>query len=138
MDFRKRLKTRLHIAIIYIILGIGMIAGVNIIKAENYFISSFGFMFLIYGVTRIGNYLKITRSDETIKKREIAETDERNIMIVHRARSITFSIYIMMSGTAVIILSLLDFQRQAQLVAYTVCALMVIYSICYFILQRKY
>ena len=55
MDYKKKLKSRLNIAIIYIALGIIMIVGVFPTKTDNDFISPFGFALIIMGIVRIGN-----------------------------------------------------------------------------------
>ena len=87
MEFKKKLKTRLYIAIIYISLGIMMITGTFAIKTDNDFISSFGFALVVMGIVRIRNYFMITKNEETIKKQQIAETDERNLSILNKAKS---------------------------------------------------
>ena len=93
MDYKEKLKKRLYIAIIYTALGVMMIVGANITQTDNHFISSFGLGLVICGIIRIRNYIIITKNEETIQKQRIAENDERNIAIMHRARSITFFVY---------------------------------------------
>lgn len=137
MDFKKKLKTRLHIAVIYTALGIMITAGAIITKTDNVFLSSFGFPLAMIGIIRIRNYFMITKSEETIKKQEIAETDERNLAIMHKARSIAFITYIMISCAALIILLLFDMQYEARLISYSICLLLIIYWIAYFIVRKK-
>ena len=137
MDYKEKLKLRLYIAIIYIALGIMMMVGAFATKTNNSFISSFGFAMVIMGIVRIRNYFMITRNEETIRKQQIAETDERNLLILNKAKSATFSIYILLSGTAVIILSLFNMHDIARWIAYSVCLLVVIYWIAYWVYQKK-
>ena len=70
------------------ILGLVMIAAFNIIETENNFLSSFGFALVVIGIVHIRNYIMITKNEETIKKRQIAETDERNIAIANKAKKL--------------------------------------------------
>ena len=137
MDYKQKLKSRLYIAIIYIALGIMMIVGTFAIETDNSFISSFGFALVIMGIVRIRNYYMITKNEENIRKQQIVETDERNISIIHKAKSATFSIYITLMGTAVIILSLFNMHDIAKYIAYSVCSLVVIYWIAYWVYQKK-
>lgn len=137
MDFKKKLKSRLNIAIIYIILGIMMIAAAFITKTDNDFISSFGFAMIIMGLVRIRNYRMITKDEDTIRKQQIIETDERNISIIRKAKSAAFSIYAFLSGIAVIILSFLKMHEEAKWIALSVLLLVVIYWICYFVYHKK-
>ena len=108
MDFRKKIKIRLSVAIGYIILGLAMIVAFNIIKTENNFLSSFGFALTVIGIVHIRKYIMITKNEETITKRQIAETDERNISIANKAKSISFIIYVILSCVSVIVLELFN------------------------------
>ncbi len=137
MDYKQKLKSRLYVAIIYIALGIMMIVGTFATTPDNDFISSFGFALVAMGIVRVRNYYMITRNEETIRKQQIAETDERNLLILHKAKSAAFSIYTLLSGTAVIILSLFNMHEAAKWIAYSVLLLVVIYWICYWVYQKK-
>ncbi|MBE6622805.1 MAG: hypothetical protein E7621_01230 [Ruminococcaceae bacterium] len=135
MEFKKKLKKRLYIAVAYTVLGLLMTASSFIIHTDD-FISSFGFALFLMGIVRIRNYFIITRTEETIKKREITETDERNILIMNRAKSTAFSIYVLLSSFVVIILSFLNMHELSKCIAIGVCVLVVIYWICYMIYQK--
>lgn len=138
MDFKKKLKSRLNVGIIYIMLGIIMIVLSFIIsKADNTFVSSFGFALLMIGIVRVRNYLIITKSEENIRKQEIAETDERNISIMHKAKSTAFSIYTLFLSVAVIVLSFLNMHEVAKWISCSVLLLVVLYWICYLVYQKK-
>lgn len=137
MDFKKKLKTRLCVAIIYIVLGILMIAGAVIAKVDNEFLSSFGLALVAMGIVRVRNYFIITKNEETIKKQMIVETDERNLSILNKAKSVTFNIYILISCIAVIILSLLEMHEIARWISYSVCLLVAIYWIAYWVIRKK-
>ncbi len=137
MDFKKRLKTRLNVAFIYIAIGITSIVASFIMKTDNYFISSWGIALVVIGIARIKKHRIITRSEDTIRKQQIIETDERNITIVYKARSAAFLIYILLLGLIVIILGFLDIVEAAKWISYSVCLLIVIYWGCYMIYQKK-
>ena len=91
----------------------------------------------VIGCVRIRNYVIITRNDESIKKQQIAETDERNISIMHKARSAAFLVYILISCAVVTTLSVLNLHDIAKWIGYSVLSLVVIYWICYWVYQRK-
>lgn len=137
MNFRKKLKIRLFIAIGYIILGIAMIVAFNVIRTENNFLSSFGFALTIIGIAQIRNYLMITKNEETMKKRQIAETDERNISIANKAKSVSFIIYVILACVSVIVLEILNKTQLAMILSGTVCVLISIYWISYWIISKK-
>ena len=137
MDFKKKLKTRLYVAIIYIALGILMIAGVFLSKSDNDFISALGFAVAMVGVARIIQYLKITKNEDSIKKQKINEPDERNLSIIQKAKSATFSIYLLFSCTVVIITSLFDMPDVANWFGYSQFVLVIIYWIAYWVIRKK-
>ena len=138
MDFRKKLKLRLITAIIYAVVGVLIIIGVVIAKPDNAFISSFGVALAVMGIARLRNYFLITRNEETLRKQEITETDERNLSIVNKARSAAFYIYFMLSGVTVIVLSFLGLHEAAKWIACSVMLLAVIYWICYLVYRKKF
>ncbi len=137
MEFTKKLKTRLYVTIIYIALGIIMIASTFVTKTNNSFISSFGLALTVLGIVRIKKHFLITKNEETIRKQQITETDERNVSIMHKARSSAFSLYTLISGIIVIILSFFNIHNVAKYIAYSVLLLVSLYWICYIIYQKK-
>ena len=137
MSFKNKLKTRLYYGIICIVLGVVMIIGVTVTKSENEYISAFGFALAMVGVVRIIQYLKITKNEDSIKKQEINETDERNLSIIQKAKSATFSIYLLISCSVVIVTALIDMPDVAKWIGYSQFVLVIIYWICYWIYQKK-
>ncbi len=137
MDFKKKLKVRLFTAIAYIVLGAAMIIISLAIKTENEFISSFGFALIFVGIARIRKHMLITKNDETVKRQEIAETDERNIYIANKAKTFTFSLYIIISCLAAIVLQFFDVSLLSQYIFLSVCLLLIIYWVSYFIIRKK-
>jgi len=138
MDFKKKLKTRLYLAIGYIIFGALIVLIANLHNAADSYFSTFGLALAVCGVVRIRNYFIITKDEESIRKQEIAESDERTIMIVHKARSMTFSLYVMLSCIVVIVLMIVGQEQLAQLIAWSVCILVGIYWVSYLYLRKKY
>lgn len=137
MEFKKKLKIRLWVAISYIVLGIAMATVAIVSKTENQFISSFGLALTVMGIARVRNYFLITKNEDTLRKREIAETDERNVSITNKARSAAFTVYILLAGVFVIVMRLLDKIEISVWVSYSVALLVFIYWICYIIYQKK-
>lgn len=137
MDFKKKLKIRLYTAISYIVLGVALIVIAFITKMENEYFSPLGFAFAVIGIARVKQYFLISKNEETIKKQEIRETDERNIAIANKAKSVSFSLYILVSCIAIIILQILGKSDLASILGLTVCALLIFYWISYFIIRKK-
>lgn len=136
MNFKKRIKIRLYVGIIYILLGIAMIVSSALTNDNKSFFSSFGLAFIVMGLVKVRNYKLITKNENTLRKQEIAETDERSISIVHKARSTAFTIYILCASLSVIVLALLKFSQIAMWISYAVALLVLIYWICYLIYNK--
>lgn len=137
MNFKKKLKIRLYCGIGFTLLGIAIIVISNLIRPANEYLSMFGLCMAVVGINRIRHYFLITKNEETIQKREVAESDERNIYISSKARSIAFYIYVLAVSLAVIVFHILGRQEIAVFLFYTVCLLLVIYWITYFIVRKK-
>lgn len=138
MDFKKKLKQRLYIAISYIVLGIILITTDILNHFDNYFFFSFGVALLMMGILRIFRYRKITRDEKSVRQQEVAEKDERLLMMSERAKSWAFSFSLMVGGSVVIVLSLLGYHDLAQPFAWYVCGMTVLYWICWNIIRKKY
>ena len=81
---------------------------------------------------------KITKDDASIHRQEVAETDERILMMNEKARSWAFSYSILIAGIVVIVLSLLGKHEAAQPFAWYVCGQICLYWVCWLILRKKY
>lgn len=137
MNFNKKLKIRLITAIVYVVLGVSLMVTFNLTELENEVLSYLSFAFVIIGLARIRNHFIITRNEETVRKREIAEKDERNVSIVHKARSITFIAYLICAGMTVNVLMLCNMMQTAQIISYTVAFIVLVYWISYFIISKR-
>ncbi|MDO5396485.1 MAG: DUF2178 domain-containing protein [bacterium] len=138
MEFRKKLKLRLYAAVGYTAIGAVLIIISFFGAAENEMLSAFGAVFIVMGIARIVQHIRITKDEASLRDREIVETDERNVMLMTKARSLTFSIYIMLAGITMVVLYLLNKAFAAQIVAYAICTITLIYFVCYHIISRKY
>lgn len=138
MEFKKKLRTRLYVAISYILLGLVLIAANTLNHFENDFFFSFGIALLVMGVVRLIRHRKITKDEASMRKQEVAETDERFLMMSERAKSWAFSFSVLIAGIIVIVLSLLGYQEEALPFAWFVCGQVALYWVCWIILQKKY
>lgn len=138
MAFKTKLKQRLYIAISYIVLGTILTAAYLFFGWENDYFFSFGLILLLMGVLRLFRYRKITADDNSIRKQEVTESDERNRMLSERARSWAFSVSILFSGILVIVLNLLGYREQALPFAWYVCGMITIYWVIRLIISKKY
>lgn len=138
MEFKKKMKQRLYIAVSYIALGLVLLAVGFTGKSDNYFFTGFGAALMAMGFLRLLRYRKVTRDDKSLRKQELAESDERYRMMAEQARSWAFSFSIMAAGILVIVLNLLGYQEEALPFAWFVCGMVALYWVCWCIVKRKY
>ena len=138
MEFKKKLQARLYIAVSYIVIGLLLIAADALNHFENQFFFSFGITLIVMGILRLIRHRKITRDDASIHRQEVAETDERTLMMIEKARSWTFSYSVLIAGIAVIVLSLMGYHDQAQPFAWYVCGQIGLFWVCWLIIRKKY
>lgn len=137
MDFEKRLKTRRNIMISYMITGVILIALYLLKLTENEYLMTFGVALALLGLLKIVQYKRITKDEESIRKRRIAESDERNIAIMHKAKSAAFGLYVIIAGISVIVLEMIGEKECSAFIAFSVCALVLLYWISYFFYSKK-
>ena len=138
MDFQKKLKTRRIVAISYIVLGLILILVDLVTHSADYFYFSFGIVMVCMGILRLIRHHRITKDEKTIRKQELAESDERTRMIADRARSWTFTLSVTMAGIIVLVLSLLGYHDEALPFTWFICGMVTIYWVCYVIIRKKY
>ncbi|MBR3949566.1 MAG: DUF2178 domain-containing protein [Oscillospiraceae bacterium] len=138
MDFKKRLKQRFLTAVSYIVIGLILLLSACLTNFENHFLTAYGIALVLMGILRLIRHRKITASEQTIRRQELAETDERTRMIAERARSWAFSLTILLAGIAVIVLSLLGRHEEALPFSWLVCGMVVLYWLCWYFVQKKY
>lgn len=138
MDFNRKMKIRKYAALVIMLLGAGLIAANLTGITGNDILSSLGLMFLVIGAARLVQYKRITADSESLNARRIAETDERNVMLWTKARSLAVSVYSLVTALAVVVLYVFNMQTAAQIVSYCLLSFVVIYWVCYFIISRKY
>lgn len=137
MDFSKKLKLRLCLAVLYILLGITSIIVYTFNLGEDTVLLTFGTAFTAMGVLRVIRYFKITRNPESVRRRKTEESDERIIAIVRRAKAVAFGVYTFGAAILVIVLEFLGKSSLASVIALNICAIVFIYWLSYIILQKR-
>ena len=138
MNFQKRMQMWHKLAIVYVGIGVLLMVTAAVTKSDNPFLTTFGACLLVLGVTRFLRWRRVTGSPETMQKTEIEMTDERNLMLMHRARSAAFVLYVISASVIVIVLSFLGIHQIAEWIAFSMSILVLFYWICWLVIRRKY
>lgn len=137
MEFKKKLRIRLYLAIGYMVFGALMCALFCGLMLKNDYIAAMGFAMIAVGALQLWKYFRITKSEESVRSREIMEKDERNVSIAHRAKSMAFSMYILLACAASIVLGIMGRLQMAQVLSGNVCVMLVIYLVSYAVIRNK-
>jgi len=138
MDYKKKLKQRLYVHLGWAGIGALFILFWCIRQPENTYPLSLGIAFVLMGIIRTVQYRQAVKDEQALRQKELAETDERNLMMSERAKSWAFSISVFIAGDLAIILSLLGKQDLSLLFAWFLCGMTLLYWICWNIIRKKY
>lgn len=136
MDFRKKMKLRFYTAFVLLALGAAAIVLGVVFDAE--YASPLGAVLLVMGVARIVQYRRIMTNEDTLRKYEVAETDERNLMLWTKARAAAFSLTIVLAALVSTVLYLLHRDEIARTLSFTLYAMLILYYAAYAIYKKKY
>ena len=123
--------------ILFILFGVAMwMLGLRGIVDE--FWSGMGTSLLVIGILRLIRMYRFQK-DETYREQvEIATTDERNQFIRSRAWAWTGYLFILITGSSVLILKLMGQDLLSQAASWAVCLMLILYWGTYQILKKKY
>ena len=112
--------------------------GLGFAEVVDEFWSGMGSALLVIGIIRLLRFYRLKKNSTYQEKMETAVTDERNQFIRMKAWSWAGYLFIMVSAIATIICKLLGQDLLCQMASFTVCLMLVLYWICYFVLKKKY
>ena len=113
-------------------------AGLGIAEIVDEFWSGMGSALAIVGALRLLRFYRLKKNESYREKMETAATDERNQFIRMKAWSWAGYLFIIVSALGTIIFKILGQDLLSQVASYTVCLMLVLYWISYFVLKKKY
>ncbi len=137
MSYEKKLKLRTLLQAIWALTGIAMIilyvAGIAKDEQSAYFGAALCAASLIGAIKKI----RILRNPGLLKKSGIAENDERNILLMLKAKNSAASISASAAFLAIIYFMITGNSQVAETIAMCVCAYVVFYIISYYLFAKK-
>ena len=129
---------RLALSIFWIVLGV-VLLGLSVTEViDSTYYGGMGGGFIAVGILQVMRNLKYRRDPEYREKIDVEVSDERNKYL--RMQSWSWAGYIMVIGLAIssVIAMILKQERVQLTLMYSMCALLMVYTISYYILSRKY
>ena len=120
-----------------LVAGLALI-GLGFAEIVDEFWSGMGSALLVIGAIRLLRFYRLKKNDGYREKMETAQTDERNQFIRMKAWSWAGYLFIMVTAVATIIFRILGQELLSQVASYSVCLMLVLYWVSYFVLKKKY
>ena len=128
---------RALLSIVWIILGIGLIAA-SFFEAVDEFWSGMGSAFILVGILQLIRFTRYSKNAEYREKVDTEVNDERNRYITGKAWGWAGYLFVLISAVGCIIFRILGKNELSLLASGALCLLLVLYWVSYFILKRKY
>ena len=131
------MKKKMILYILYVCIGLALF-GLGVAEVLGAFWSGSGAALMTIGILRLIRMYRFQK-DETYREQvEIATTDERNQFIRSRAWAWTGYLFILITGSSVLILKLMGQDLLSQAASWAVCLMLLLYWSTYHILKKKY
>ena len=133
----KTTKKNIAMSIFWVVVGICLFI-LAVIDVIDSFWAGMGGGFLGVGIGQLIRLRRYKNDPEYQEKVDISNSDERNKFLASKAWAAAGNMFIILSGIAVIVLRILGYDQYSLWAAYNVCALLVLYLLCYLWATKKY
>ena len=123
--------------IIYLAIG-AVLIGLGFAGIVDEFWSGMGSALLIVGALRLLRMYRLRSNTDYRERVETEATDERNRFIRNKAWAWSAYIYMLTAAAATIILRVIGLDMWSLAASYSVCFMLVVFWISYWILRKKY
>ena len=141
-EIREQIKFRNYFLIFFVILGIiyfilrVLNIGIGAVEGEaSYIYSGIAGAYILVGILSVIKNIRLLKNDELLKKYAVEVKDERNVLMQRRALSISVYIYVWAGFIAGLVIAPVNYGASCA-VFYSICALLIIYSVTRYILNR--
>ena len=122
---------------IYILVGV-ILWILGMIEMVDDFWSGMGSALVLVGILRLVRMYRFKNDDAYREKMEIETTDERNRFIRNKALAWAGYLFILIAACSVIILKIMGQEVLSMAVSGSLCLMLILYYVSYFILRKKY
>lgn len=125
------------LSIVWVIVGVVLI-GLALVEKVDAFWSGMGSGLLTVGILQLLKTHRLQNNAVYREKMEIEISDERNQFLRSKAWAWTGYLFILIAGSAIIVLRIVGQDLLSMAASYAVCLMLVLYWISYYVLKRKY
>ena len=130
-------KKNMVLAVTWILVGTALFVS-GVLGIVDAYWSGMGGGFLGVGIARLVRVIRYHNDEEYREKMDVQAKDERNLFLIGKAWSWAGSLYVILSGIAVIVLKIAGYDELSTWAAYSACLMLLLYWLSYLWLRRKY
>ena len=128
---------RIVVYLVYILLGVAL-CGLAFAEVVDEFWSGMGSGLMVVGVLRLVRMYRVQKDKDYREMIEIAAADERNCFIRNKVWAWAGYLFILLTGSSVIILKIAGQDLLSLAASWAVCAMLFLYWVSYMVLRKKY
>ncbi len=125
------------IAYIILLIGGAVILGLGTAGIADSFYSGMGGGIIGISIIRLVQLVRFSKDKKYAKKVEIEVSDERNIYISNKAKSMAFNWGILACAAATVVLRIIGMNDQSTICGLTICIVLVLYWVIYLIYNKN-
>ena len=135
---KKRIMNIIFINLAFVAVGGLLFVAGLFLMPDSHLLMPLGAGCIVSGFVKTMRMVKILKGGEAKIKEFDASFDERNIMISAKAGDLSYKAFCLVGFIVVAILALLGMDDIAMIIAYVICALLIIYVASYWYYSKKY
>ena len=93
---------------------------------------------LAIGIVQLLRVIRMEQNPELKKRIETASKDERYAFIFMKAKEAAFAIYLLITGVLCMVWMILGYREEGMMAGMSICLLVILYTVLFHILARKY
>ena len=130
-------KGKMYFSAFWVLLGVTLFA-LSVAGVADSFWSGMGGGMIGVGIAQLIRFRRAEKDQQYREEQEIKASDERNLFIQCKAWQWAVTLYIIISGVAVVVLKILGQEQLSMAASFSICGLVLLYWVCWLVLQKKY
>lgn len=128
---------RIIVSVMWVVIG-SILIGLSFVGIVDSFWNGMGSGLLAIGVLQLLRFYRFNRNEAYREKVEIERNDERNHFIHNKAWAWSGYLFVMIAAVSCIIFRIIGQELLSFAASGSVCLMLVLYWISYYVLKRKY
>ena len=125
------------INVVWVMIGLVLVGLAFLGKVDNFW-NGMGSGLLVIGVINILRVYRLNKNEAYREKVEIEISDERNKFIRNKAWAWSGYLFVLIMAISSIVFRIIHMEQLSIFASYTVCLMILLHCISYFVLKRKY